>query len=270
MRPIDPRLRSNQIILAVVAISLVTSLVIWMNGGPLEVWWAAPQAFVLWALVRELDPDHNWTAIVAAVATAVWVVAGYPMVSLFAGIALVVAARLVLNSPGRRPLTSDLIVLGIYAAAISFTGVGWVAGFGLAIAIYIDERMSPEHRPIAIAVSGFAALGASIVANASDTFPPELTEIYPLILIGIGLLALVTILRIPPHPVSPVDSPMRYFLDPDRLHAARSLVAVLLFATAALLGPDIEAVAPLALAILLSLVSAEGERLRRRPGSASG
>src|SRR5690606_22151802 len=52
--------------------------------------------------------------------------------------ALILATRMVLNSTGRRPLITDLVVMGLFATAIAFTRVGWIGGVALAIGIYVD------------------------------------------------------------------------------------------------------------------------------------
>lgn len=265
-RHMDLSLLSNRLIIGLTAISGVAAAVLWWlsNDGP-GVLWTPVHVFVTWALIRELDPDHPATAIIGALAAGFWVLAGFEIVGALAVGGLAVAARLVSNTTGRRPLLSDLIVVGVGAAAISFTAVGWVAGFGLAIAIYVDDRMTDEQTAHAPVIAALAALGASGVATLSRVFPQQVPDIRPIFVVAIGVLSLIAVVREPEQPTTLVDSRLKTVLDRPRLHASRSLVAVLTFAMAVLSGPDAVVTSVLALSLALVLVSNEAERLRR-PG----
>jgi hypothetical protein len=214
-------------------------------------------------LVREIDPDHQSTALLAALVAGVWVIGGLDIVGALAVAGLLVGARLVSNTTGRRPLLTDLIPIGVFATVIAFTRAGWVAGFGLALAIYVDDRMASEHNSAASITAALAALGASGVATLSRVFPQDLPNVRPLLAVAIGILALIAVVREPEEPESVVDSRLKNRVSQSRLYASRSLFAVLLFAMALLIGPDALAVGPLAIALALALVSNEIERIRR-------
>jgi hypothetical protein len=262
-RPFDLTLWSNRLLFLSVTLFGLAAVVAWGNDSPIEVLWAPAHVFVIWALVRELDPDHDWSALLAAALAGVWVLLGYPMVSALAVGGLLLAARLILNSTGRRPLITDLVVVGGYAAAIAFTRVGWVSGFGLAVAILIDARMTEEAGTAGTITAGLAALGATLVATAAGAFPGDAFGVQPMAVTLIGLVALVTILRAPPEPTSLVDSRMKWSLSRDRLHGARSLTGILVFASALLSGGEVDRLVPVVIALVISLMSAEVERLRR-------
>jgi hypothetical protein len=174
---------------------------------------------------------------------------------------MLMAARLVVNTTGRRPLTTDLIGLAALATAISHTSTGWVAGVGVALGIYIDDRMSEGQSNVAVVTAVVAALGSSVVATLTEALPNRTPVIDPVVVVTLGVLALIAILRPPPVPISVGDSRRKAPLSMERLHAGRSLSGALAFVAAALAGPDAAMLYPLAFSLTLALVSAE---IRRR------
>ncbi|MGH8945174.1 MAG: hypothetical protein ACRDVL_03395, partial [Acidimicrobiia bacterium] len=145
-RPINLSFWSNRLIVGLTALAAVAAAAVMLTSGIADVWAAPAHVFLTWALLREIDPDNDWTAVFAALFAGIWVLAGQEVVSVMALLALMVAARLVLNSTGRRPLVTDLIGLAALASAAAYTPAGWIAGFGIALAIYIDHRLAAEHR----------------------------------------------------------------------------------------------------------------------------
>lgn len=263
-RPLDPSARSNQLLIAVVVVTGAVAVALWLSGEPAGIIFFAPaQAFVIWALVREIDTDHEWTALVAAAAAGAWVLSGGAYLSVLAIGVLMLATRLVTESTGRRPLVIDLVAVGL-GALVGFTVAGWVAAFGLAIALYLDDRFAPESRRLQIGVSALTAIGTTIVATASGAFPETLPELTPYIAISAGVLALLLVAREPADPITQVDARHKSFVSKERLHASRSLVGVLVFGMSLLIGADAEGLVPLLVALLLVVVSNEVER-RRRP-----
>jgi hypothetical protein len=270
LRPLDPTDPWNRAVLALTGLAAVAGAYLTLAQGrePLLAIEAAGYTFLAWALARELDPDRQVTAIVLAVLAGVWVLLGYGTVLLpFVG--LLMTARIVVETTGRRPLATDLAGLVVVAAVVSITPLGWVVGFGLAIAIYVDDRMSGEpSRPALLAALG-AAIGATVVASLSGAFPRSILIFRPLLIAALGVIAVITVIREPLDPVSFVDSRSKKFLRKDRLQAARALCAIVLFFGALVSGPDESSVLPMALVVAFSLVSSEVER-NRRPDPASG
>jgi hypothetical protein len=260
-RPFDLGLMSNRLLFGMLGAIGAGAGYLWLTGDPVSVLWAIPQAFLVWAFTREIDPDNDWTALVAGAGAGLWMLSGRPGAPALAIVGFLMAARLVVNTSGRRPLTTDLIGLAVVAAAISYTSTGWVGGFGLALAIYIDDRMYDKHNNVAVASAAAAALGSSVVASLSGALPDRAPAIDPVAVAALGVLALIAILRTPPEPVSVVDSRMKFSIRLDRLHAGRSLSGILIFIAGALAGPDAPMLYPLAFAMTLALVSAE---IRRR------
>jgi hypothetical protein len=264
-RSLDLMLWSNRLIVGLTLVAAVAAAAIMLSGGPQEVWVAPVKVFLTWALVREVDPDHEWTALAAAFLAGLWVILGGEVMSVMAMLGLLAAARVVLNSTGRRPLITDLVGLVILASAVAYTPEGWIAGFSVALAIYIDDRMSAEPRMAAAVAAVAAALGASAVATLTDALPAGLAGIRPLLAVVIGLVALAGIAREPVDPLSLTDSRRGGLLEARRLHASRALVGVLLFLGALLMGPDATGLAPALAGYSAALLTGEWDRARR-PG----
>jgi hypothetical protein len=223
---------------------------------------AAGYTFLAWALTRELDPDHQAPAIALAVLAGVWALLGYGVVLLpFVG--LLMSTRIVVETTGRRPLPTDLAVLAVLATVMSFSPLGWVMGFGLAVALYVDDRMSGAPTRAGLLAALGAAVGSTVIASLTDAFPRLLPITRPFLIAALGVLALITVIREPLDPVSFVDSRSKAFLRKDRLHAGRVLSAVLLFIGALLSGEMAPDVLPMALVVAVAMASSEIERTRR-------
>jgi len=266
VRSLDLSLPSNRLVIGLGMVGLAAATAVVLTGGPMSVWWTPVYIGLIWALGREVDPDHESTALTAAIGGGLWVLAGFDTSAMPALLGLMVAGRLVLNSTGRRPLLTDYIGMGVIAAAISFTLLGWVGGFGMAVAMYIDDRMAAEHRQMSVFSAALTALAASAVVTASRAFPQEVPDARSAVVIGIGLVALIAVVREPEAPVSVVDSQMKNLLTLDRLHATRAMIGVLIFLAAFLNAPDSAAMVPAAAVVALALIANEVERIRRRGG----
>ncbi len=263
-RHFDLRLPSNLALAGLVALSAGTALVLWLNGSPPSIFLAPVFVFLIWALLREVDPDNWWTAVLGGVFGGAWVLAGRSVTSALAYAGLMLAARLVTETTGRRPLPVDLGVVAMGGIAVGFTIEGWVAGFGLALAIYLDDRLDPgPMRGMQVAAAAATAVGTTVVGAAAGAFPERMPDIVPYLVISAGVIALLLVIREPVAPTSQVDARHRAFMRQDRLHASRALVGILMFAMTLLLGGDADGVVPLGVALLLALVSNEVERLRR-------
>ena len=261
-RPVDLSLRSNQLIAALTLLMAVAGVAFWWSGESPDAWLAPIHTFIFWALVRELDPDRHWTALIAAVLAGVWVLLGYEIVSAFALGGLLLAGRLVLNPVGLRPLNTDLIAMVIAATVVSFTPAGWLAGSGIAVALYLDARFADETSRAPLFAAIGAALGASVMATVTDALPQNIPSVNPLIVSVLGLMALVIVIRDPVPVLSTVDHSDEKLMDTGRLHATRVLVVVLVFIAAVLAGEAATGLIPITVTIALVLISEEVKRLR--------
>ena len=268
-RPFDLSDPWNRAVLALSPIAAVIGayLTIFQDREPFLAVQAGGTAFLSWALCRELDPDRQVPAIVLTVFGGGWALLGDETAILpFAGLLLV--ARLLVESTGRRPLPTDLAVVAVIASVISFTPLGWVMGFGVAVAVYVDDRMAETSNRAALIAAMAAAVGSSVVASLTDAFPREMPSFRPILIASLGMVAVIAVLREPVDPVSFVDSRNKRFLRRDRVHAGRVTAAILVFIGSVVAGQGALAVVPMALVIVTALASTEVERLQRAtPGS---
>ena len=247
--------------LSVVAGIIGAYLTLADDGATLLAIEAGGTAFLSWALARELDPDRQAPALVLSVIGAAWALLG-PATAILPFVALLMAARLVVETTGRRPLGTDLASLAVVATLVSFTPLGWVMGFGLAVAIYVDDRLAEEPNRAALLAAPAAAVGSSVVASLSGAFR-TMPSVDPVVAAALGVLALIAVLREPLDPVSFVDSRTKKFIRRDRLQAGRALSAIVVFLGAVVSGVNAPAVVPMALVVAAALASTEVERLQR-------
>lgn len=260
----DIRSPSNVVVGILTLITAGIAVLLWLNDTPGEIVLAPIHTFLVWALVREVDPDHEWTALVAATLTAVWALTGGTVASALAIAGLVLAARIVTSTTGRRPLPLDLVVVSVFGIAIGFTVEGWVAGFGIALAIYRDDRFHEKSRLMGVGASAATAIGTTVVATLTNAFPERLPDIDQGMAIVAGLVTLAVIAREPAAPISQVDARHAAFLEKPRLYVSRSLVGILMFVMTLLTGVDAEGMIIVVAAVALTIISNEMELLRRR------
>ncbi len=260
----DFRRWSNVTLAAIVLVSAGVAAVLWLNGEPGVIVLTPVYVFLIWALLRDIDPDHDWTALLGAGGTAGWGLTGGPITSGLALAGLLVAARIITSTTGRRPLLTDVAAVTVFGVAIGFTVEGWAAGFGIALAIYLDDRLSGDSRLPAIAASALTAIGATVVANLSGAFPERLPNIVQGMAATAGIAALLLVVRDPAEPISQVDARHAAFMDRVRLHTSRSVVGILVFLMAILTGARADGLIVVIAALGLAVVSNEIELIRRR------
>ena len=181
------RARGTGSVLALSALAGIVGayLTLAQDAEPLLAIEAAGTAFLSWALAREIDPDRQIPALVLAVVGGAWALLGFET-AILPFTALLMSARVVVETTGRRPLPTDLAGLAVLATVVSYTPLGWVMGFGLAVAIYIDARMAEEPNRAALFAALAGAIGSSVVASLSGTFPRTLPTVDPTRHGGVG------------------------------------------------------------------------------------
>lgn len=263
-RPFDFRHRSNVVVAIIVVLAAVAAGVLWISGTSANVLLAPVYAFVIWALLREIDPDHQWPAIVGAVLAGAWVLRGMPLSTVWATAGLVVATRITTSTTGRRLLPIDLVAVTVFGIAIGFSVEGWAAGFGIALALYLDDRFRGENRVPAIAASAITAIGTTVVATAAGAFPETVPDVIQYLAIVAGVAALGLLVREPAMPTSRVDARHAAFIDLARLHASRSIIGVLVFLMTIFTGAHSEGLVIVIAALWLAVLSNEIALIRRR------
>lgn len=243
-RPIDRRHPTNRAIAALtLGVALVDGLVRVLAGSP------PPQAFVgglvvaaafflAWALAREIDPDHDVAAFVAAILS---VVASLGLERPdFAAIFLVLLGlRIVNRSVGPAAKPGDTVFILLLVALAAWRGHPVAAAFGCG-ALLLDGVLSPGHRPHLLA----ALLALPLVAWGAARGEPAPVSIDGWAALASALPALVLV-RESAAPASRSD------LAGERLGGSRvragQLLALLALVAAILVGgrPALAALSPL-------------------------
>lgn len=149
-RTLDPRYPTNlAILLASVAAGIVAGLVAIISGESTGAALiagivCAASVFVAWALARELDPDHNRSAFLAA-GTAFTASFFVEMPNFFALFAVVMLLRVVNRTVGPPAKLFDTLGVLVIAGIVIFTGT-WMFGIVAVAALVMDSILQNPHR----------------------------------------------------------------------------------------------------------------------------
>lgn len=256
---------THRLILAIGVVIGILALIGWLDESKSSTALLAPVFVgVMWALMREIDPDNEWTAIAGGAFAGWWVLEQHVVVSVLAVVAMMVAARMMSETTGRRPLLSDLVVVAMLGVAVAFTVEGWIAGLGVAAAMFLDHRRAESKLRAQPWIALATAVGASLMAWLTGV---ELTPgmVSTKAALGAAAAALILIVRRPAEPLSVVDAPQRTLLSQSRLHGSRAITGIVVYGMAVTVNSfDAGEVAPLLVALTLVIVSNEVERITRK------
>ena len=175
-RPVDLSFLTNRAIALVTAAIVVGDFLRRLFTGSDLLWsaWAAAglglTVFIAWALCREIDPDRDYSAFVAAgvalVGTLLW---GVPELAVLFWILL--AVRMVNRTTGLPATAIDSIAVLTLATWLAFR-VWWPVGALTAVAFLLDgwlDRACLRHRMFGFLILA-GTLGASIWGGAPWSF----------------------------------------------------------------------------------------------------
>lgn len=180
-RPLDPRIKSNQIAIAGSAIFGAVGLAIGLVGGSDSWLWggaaAAIAAFLGWALGREIDPDQQSTAVLAMAISGVVALVSAPQLLVVA--VLLIATRILAGTVGNQIRGADLLVVIGAAAYAGSQPVAWPIAALLVFAVLRqDIRFA---LPTAVAMSLAAIVSAGLFV---DSFTPGVPSLVTWLLLG--------------------------------------------------------------------------------------
>ena len=173
-RPVDPRYPTN-LGIAVLAVLVTVGAAAWqwLAGAALldgALWGIGVglAIFLVWALARELDPDHDLSAFVA-VALAIVALPTLGLPQLLPLFWTLLAMRIVDRTVGlpARPLDS-LAVLGLGLWLTWQTG--WIYGLVTAAALFLDGWLAPRLRRH-LALAAIALVATVLLALLGGTAP---------------------------------------------------------------------------------------------------
>jgi MFS family permease len=225
-RPIDPNYPTNRAIalitLAVIVGGAIFQLIV---GGQLvqSISWgiaAGLAVFLAWALARELDPDHDLSAFVAAgLALMGLLFLDWPgLTALFWMIVLLRIVNRTAGLPAR--ILDSLLVLGL-GSWLTWQGE-WIYGLMTALAFFLDSQLSPSHRRHLL----FAAI-ALIVTVALFFFSGNMSQAGQLsssvVLAALVMAALFVPVIIASRELTTVSDQTNEPLNPRRVQAAQGI-----------------------------------------------
>lgn len=149
-RPLDPQIPSNRLIILFSAAALVVSGAAHLLGGAdvitagISAIFTAGTTFAAWALARELDPDHNLSAGIAALLGLLGFVMWGNLELVFVGM-VVVALRIINRIVGPPPTLIDNLLLFGISVWLVMTGL-WVGGVAAAAAFALSGTLTDPDR----------------------------------------------------------------------------------------------------------------------------
>ncbi|HEX6386803.1 MAG TPA: hypothetical protein VF177_19220 [Anaerolineae bacterium] len=234
MRVLDPRYPTNLaiIVLSVVvgAAALLYRLLVVGAGLWDSLLWSLAAGLTVgltWALSRELDPDHDLSAFVAAVlAIAGLIIFGLPGIVIHFW--LLVLARIVIRPVGFTARLLDSLALLILGGWLAW-GSNWIVGLMTAVAFLLDARLSnPLRRQLYFA--GAALLITIVFVAINGGSRPADNTSFLIVVLLISLLFVWVIVR--SGKVEQRTDATRQPMDARRVRAAQlvSLLTALLMA----------------------------------------
>lgn len=211
----------HQILLALVVLAAVAA---WVEPGgrrpAVAMLTAAATVALTWMLIREMEPDRAWMALLGATAAGgVSILSGVTDVAAF--LSLLLAARILVRSTGLVPRLTDIVAVGLFAGVFARTPLAWAAGLAVAASVALDTNSSQP----APARYSLLALAIGVAVTISATFSDALDLIWTTPDLTTGLLAaaaLGLLLSAPRQPSSRNDVVEPYA--PDRVQATHLLI----------------------------------------------
>ena len=230
-RPVDPDYPTNRAIglitIAAMAAGFVYRLILGARFLPSLGWGisAGLSVFLTWALARELDPDHDLAAFVAAavalVGTFYWAA---PMLGFAFWVLLVV--RLINHTTGRSASLLDTLGVVLVGAWLTYRG-NWGVGLLTTLALAADASLprGKQRQWVLAGVSGVLALTAAL--RGDGLWPAEGIRWVPLNAAVVLAALFVWVILDTDHMESVCDqTPDK--MDPVRIRAGQILSLLIL------------------------------------------
>jgi len=196
-RPIDPTYPTNR---AILILSLIAGIIaggialisgVGLVDSALYGLYSAILTVLAWIIAREIDPDHDYSAFVAA-ALAFGVSLFIEPTSMLGAFFVIPVTRLVNRTVGPKLKRMDTIIVIGFTLVMVFLDY-WYFGFIAALAFLLDTRLrdpNPSHY-LAALVSGFGAVIYLLFNGAGDF--GDLSTLY---LIVVAIIAAAFLLNI--------------------------------------------------------------------------
>ncbi len=198
-RPIDWNYPTNRLIIILTVVSGIlfgVSSLVDGNGfveAGVDGFWTVAAMFSAWALAREIDPDHEYSAFIGAVAAPFLV---SDSLGLSAIAMLVLFSRLVSRSTGFKATLPDSIALLVLVTLALFISNPWVIGLMATLAFLLDARMeNPNPRHLLFAGIALLITAAAVIQGSGELSLPDGLYLTGSVVITIAFLATILTTR---------------------------------------------------------------------------
>ncbi len=187
---------------------------------------SATAVFLSWALGRELDPAHQWSAFISLPPVFIAFIAiGRP--SLLALLFFILSCRLLNRTPGRQPFRSDSILLLAMGLLLYFNNF-YFALPCLALFFLTDALVKPvnnfQYISALVTSAAYSALLLLVSPEPASYVPGSIPVFYPAAALIIVALSAIYISFVTRHKRT-LDDLNREELNYLRVNAARLLIA---------------------------------------------
>ncbi len=236
-RPVDFAYPSNRYAIGMSVLAFVGVAIYYLIGQQAAIvdslflgLGAAGAAFLAWAIGRELDPDYNLSAGLAAPLAVVGFV-GLGLPNFFGLVLLMWSSRMVARTVGLPMKTFDSTLILMLTGLAIWQG-SWIFGLTGALVFFLDSRLhNPDTGQAIYAI--FALILTFAIPFIDDGFAgaAELTMPY---VIGVGLVAVLyaSLIVRRPLPVVSVGDATGEKLNLGRVQAAQAYILVVLIGIA--------------------------------------
>jgi len=239
-RPIDLNYPTNRAIAALTIVVIVGGAIFRLLAGvewiQSALWGIAAglAVFLAWALGRELDPDHDLSAFVAAGLALIGLLAfNLPNLSLlFWMLVLVRIVNHTVGLPAR--ILDSLLMLGL-GSWLALQG-NWIYGLMTALAFFLDSQLSPPHRRHLL-FAGIALVATVILFSFNGSVLGEGKLSLPVLLAVLAMSVLFVPVMMASRQSRTVSDQTNEPLNPRRVQAAQ-VIALLTGIQIALLDGD--------------------------------
>ncbi len=213
-RPIDPAYVTNRaIVILSIAAGVITALAHLLNGAELIVvgrgaFFAVAATFFAWMMTRELDPDHQATAFVAAgmALGASWFMGGSNLIVMYAVLLLL---RMVNRTVGPPLHSPDTLILFAGMMIVTLLGYWPVTVIG-ALAFFIDTRLENPKSSHLLAAVAALLVGVMGAVLGQQGVSPSSEVLILLVIISVIYAIVVITLRDVTSPTDFNDGQYRY------------------------------------------------------------
>jgi hypothetical protein len=195
-RPLDFNYRTNRIIAVITLIVLIGGFIYQLIIG--NQWISALgwgfgvsiSVFLSWAISREIDPDHDYSAFVGTGLTLIGSIIWYPP-SFFLLFWALLASRIINHSTGFSANIADSVILTILTAILVIVFKDWITGIASGIIFLFDGILRRgKKRQYIFAFIQFILVGTSFLFIDYTGFVGMLSGIF---VVGIVVIAAASV-----------------------------------------------------------------------------